>query len=134
MSSLYLFDHLNLSHFWYAKNMFWVTFQLPYFSTIFVTSGKKILDPNGPYISTFQTIKKNCLSVGRSACRSVCHASTAYTSVCRGLKYLLKVRYIILNYPNVARFLIFETLCLRRAKTLTYVWKKFTKMNGIWVW
>ena len=53
--------------------------------------------------------------------------STAYTSLCRSPKYLLKVRYIILNDPNVVRFLIFETLCLGRAKTLTYVWKKYHK-------
>ena len=35
--------------------------------------------------------------------------------------------YIILNYPNMARFLIFETLCLGWAKTLTYVCKKYHK-------
>ena len=56
---------------------------------------------------------------------SVC--LTAYISLCRGLKYLLKVRYIILNYPSVARFLIFESLCLGSSKTLPYVWKKFHK-------
>ena len=39
-------------------------------------------------------------------------ASKAYTSLCRGLKYLLKLRYIILIYLKVAWFLIFETLCL----------------------
>ncbi len=32
----------------------------------------------------------------------LCSASTAYTGLCRGLKYLLKVRYINPNYPNVA--------------------------------
>ena len=30
----------------------------------------------------------------------VCNASAAYTRLCKGLKYLLKVRYIILNYPD----------------------------------
>ena len=35
--------------------------------------------------------------------------------------YLLKVGYIMSKYPNVARFLILETLCLGRSKTLTYV-------------
>ena len=54
-------------------------------------------------------------------CLFVCSASTAYTSFCRSLKYLLKVRYIILIYPIVARFLIFKTHCLGRAKTLIYV-------------
>ena len=62
------------------------------------------------------------LSVCRR-CLSIYSASTAYTSLCRGLKYLLKVRYTIPNYPNVVKFLIFETLCLGRA----YVWKKFHK-------
>ena len=66
--------------------------------------------------------------------RSVCRASTTYNSLCRGLKYLLKVGYITLNFPNMAWFLILETLCLGRANTLTYVWKNITKMNGIWVW
>ena len=45
-------------------------------------------------------------------------AYTAYTSLYGGLKYLLEIPYFILNYPNVARFLIFETqnitLCLRK--------------------
>ena len=35
-----------------------------YVPTIFATSGKKVLDPNGPYINTFQTILRNvCLSI-----------------------------------------------------------------------
>ena len=36
--------------------------------------------------------------------------SVAYTSLYRGLKYLLKIPYFIHNYPNMAGFLIFETL------------------------
>ena len=64
-----------------------------------------------------------------------CHLSTkAYTSLCRGLKFLLKVGYIIPNHPNVARFLIFDTFCLGRSKTLTYVCKNITKMNDICFW
>ena len=46
-----------------SKTKFWVTFQvLGYFSsnsifTLFLQLlDKKVLDPNGPYISTFQTI------------------------------------------------------------------------------
>ena len=49
--------------------------------------------------------------------------SVAYCSLCRNLKYSLKVKYIILNYSNVAWFLIFETLRSGRAKTLTYFCK-----------
>ena len=71
---------------------------------------------------------KRCLSV------VVCNASTTYTSSFRSLKYLLKIPYFIQDYPNVAGFLIFVTLCLGRAKTLTYVWKNIIKMNGICVW
>ena len=72
-----------------------------------------------------QTIIRNvCLSAISEFCLSVvvCSASTTYTSLCRGLKYLLKVRFIILVYPNVARFSIFKTLCLGKSKTLSYVW------------
>ena len=103
-------------------------------SHYFCNFRKKVLDPNGPYISTFQTILRNfCLSVISEFWLSsvVCSASPAYTGLCRGLKYLLKVRYIILNDPNVARFLIFETLCWGRAKTLTYVWTFFHKNEHI---
>ena len=56
-----------------------------------------------------------------------CSMSTVYTTLCRGPKYLLKVRYIILVYPNVTRFLIFKVFCLGRSKTLPYVWKKHYK-------
>ena len=49
---------------------------------------------------------------------------TMYTSLlCRSLKYLLKVPYIIQDYPDLPGFLIFETLCLGRSITLSYVWK-----------
>ena len=41
--------------------------------------------------------------------------------------YLLKVLEIILDYPNVAGFLIFETFCLGSSKTLPNVWKKYHK-------
>ena len=58
---------------------------------------------------------------------SVFSASTAYTSLWRGLRYLLKVRYIILNYHNLVGFLIFGTLCLGSSKTLPYFWKKYHK-------
>ena len=85
---------------------------------------KRILDPNGPYISTFQKILRNvCLSVILEFCLSsvicrlpsvvcclwsvvydllsvICSTSAAYTSLCRDLKYWLKVRYIILTWPN----------------------------------
>ena len=53
--------------------------------------------------------------------RSVISALITYTRLCRGLEYLLKVPYIILDYPNVPEFLIFDTLCLDSSKKLSYV-------------
>ena len=67
------------------------------------------------------------MSDGNFRILSVCSTSTSNTSLYVGLKYLLKVSYIILYYPKVARFFIFETLCLGSSKTLPYVWKKYHK-------
>ena len=45
---------------------------------------------------------KKCLSVDNSGILFVvCSEFTAYTCLCRDLKYLLKVGYIILVFPNV---------------------------------
>ena len=105
---------------WWKSKVFWVTFQVTLCSYYFCNFRKKVLDPNGPYISTFHTILRNvCLSVISEFCLSL--SSTAYTSLCRDLKYLLEVRYIIPNDPYVARFLISKSLCLGRAKTLSYI-------------
>ena len=67
------------------------------------TSGRKGPNkvPNGPYIKMLQTIVKNvCLSVISAFCllSVICSAYVAYTSLCIGLKYLLKVQYIILTW------------------------------------
>ena len=40
---------------------------------------------------------------------------TAYSSLYRGLKYLLKKAHFVQDYSNIAEFLIFETFCLGRA-------------------
>ena len=63
-----------------------------------------------------------------------CSPTAAYTSLCRDQKYLLKLRYIILVYLNVTGFLIFETICLGRSKTLPMSENNITKINGICVW
>ena len=77
------------------------------------------------YINTFQRNLRNVYLfwyVRNPVCLSfVCSASTVNTSLCRGLKYLLKVRYIFLVYHNVARFSFFDNLCLGRSKTFPYV-------------
>ena len=65
-------------------------------------------------------ISEFCLSSSLSV---VCVLAPAYTSLCRGLKYLPKVSYIILVDPLRDRFLIIETVFLGRSETLPYVWK-----------
>ena len=55
---------------------------------------------------------ETCLSVGNLGILSVivpvaCSASTACTSLCRGLKYFLKIPYLIIDYPNLVKILIF---------------------------
>ena len=90
--------------------IFGLLFSNPMFPLFLQLLENNVLDPNGPYISTYQTILRNfCLSVISEFCLSsviclsaFCSASTAYTSLNRILKYLLKVRYIIPNYQNVA--------------------------------
>ena len=80
---------------------------------------------------TFQTIySKKCLPVILEFCplSVVCSAPAAYTNLCRGQKYLLKVMYISLIYPIVTHFLIYETLCLGRTKMIFLCLKI---MNGI---
>ena len=93
-------------------------------------SVKQVLNPNGPYINKSRTKTRNAsLSIILEFCllAMICSASEAYTNLCRGLKYLLKVMYIILNYPTVAQFWIFETLYLGRTKKLTYMSEKISK-------
>ena len=71
-------------------------------------------------------IRNICLSVILEFCLLLfllvvgdCSASTAYTSLCRGLK----VQYIILVYPVVTEFLISNTAFCCGMETLPYVWK-----------
>ena len=76
----------------------------------------------------YKHVSDKCWSVGNYSgiLTVVCHR-TDYTSLCRGLEYLIKVWYIILVDLNVVKFLIFETVCLGRSKTLLYVWKIYLK-------
>ena len=71
---------------------------------------------------------------GRSSKLQVNFESIAYNSLCKDLKYILNTPYIILNYPNVVGFLIFESLFLVRSKIMPYVTKNITKVNGICIW
>ena len=80
---------------------------------------KKILGPNWPYISTFQTkIRNVCLLY------VVYSTSAAYNSLCRGLKYLLKVGHIILDCPKVAKFSISNTVFWCRKRKHCPKWLK----------
>ena len=105
--------------------LFWFTFKVNLYLCFHYLCNfqKKIPDPNGPYMSTSQTkIRNFCLLENSEFCLlSNFSTTTAYISLCRNLKYLQKVPCIILNYFNVARFLIFETLYLSSLKTLLYV-------------
>ena len=105
--------------------LFWFIFIIIDF---FCNFWKKVLDQNGPYINTFQTnLRNDCLSVipelYLSSVVVICVLAPAYTSVCRGLKYSPKARYIIVVDPLWDRYLIFETVFLGRSATLPYVWK-----------
>ena len=91
---------------------------------LFCNFRKKVLDPNRTYISMIQTKIWKFSNFG-ILCIVVCSASTAYTSLCRNLNYLLKIIYITLVYSNVGGYLIFETHCLGRSKILPHVWKKY---------
>ena len=95
--------------------------------------------PNGKYISTSQTKKRNvCLSVILEFCLQLLLwlsiVQLQPTAFVRCLKYLLKIPYFIQYYPSLVRFLIFKILCSGRSKTLPYVQKNITKMNSICVW
>ena len=62
-----------------------------------------------------------CLSSSSLLLSVVCVLAPGYTNLCRGLKYLRKVWYIILVDLLCARFLIIETVFLIRTATLPYV-------------
>ena len=70
---------------------------------------KKLIDPNGPHISTTQTkIRNVCLSVFFGILSAVCCsclsvARLANTSLFGGLKYLLKLMYILI-WPDFLNF------------------------------
>ena len=80
--------------------------------TIFATSRKKVLDPNGPYVSMSQTKIRNYSL-------SVIFEFSLFVVCCLSVVYIARLQYFIQYYPKVARFLIFE--------------KNVTKMKGICV-
>ena len=103
-----------------------------YGPTIFATSRKKVLDPNGPYISTKNLKKRNvCLSVILEFCLSIGNfsASISYILLCRGFKCLLKILYVIQSIPNVAiRFFDFRGSLVAEVKNIVLF---FPSIKGI---
>ena len=89
--------------------------------TIFTIFGKKGPRPKWNMYNHESVKNKKYLSVSSYEIVSACSASTVYTSLCRGIKYLLEVMYFILVYCNVVGFWIIGNLCLGSSKTLTYV-------------
>ena len=90
------------------------------------------LDPKGQYISTNQIkIINVCMSVISKFCLSsssvVCSASTTYTSLCRDLKYLLKVGYILVVYLNVASFFDFRDPSFGQVENIALCLNKYHK-------
>ena len=61
--------------------------------------------------------------------------STAHISLYRDLKYLLKERYYIQNYPKVAGFLFWRLIVWAGQKHSPLCLKKlFTTKNDTYVW
>ena len=82
---------------------FWITYIVTQCSHYFCNFKEKMSYRSKWTIYKYVLDKsKKCLSVSNFEilCSVVCSASAAYTSLCRGLKYLVN--------PNVARFLIFD--------------------------
>ena len=77
-----------------------------------------VLDPNEPNINTSQTKLRNvCLSVILEFCLMSLSLSVPGLKLsnllglrAKSLKSLLEIPYVILDYPNAARFLIFENV------------------------
>ena len=98
---------------------YWLTFQVNLCFPLFCNFRKKVPRPKWTIYKHKSDKNKKCVSVGNFKILSVtCSASAAYTSLCRGLKYLLKVGYIILDNLNLARFLISNTVFCCKMETL----------------
>ena len=58
----------------------------------------------------------------------------AFAGLCKGLKYLPKIQYFILDYPNVTEFSIFKTVFWADQQHWPMSENNITKMNSICVW
>ena len=125
--------HLLSKNWFKLKNLIWKsynTYYLPLFlgytfpiilcSHYFRDIQKKGRRPKWTIYKHVSDKNKTCLSADNFGILSVVviySLSTAYTSLCKGLKYLLKVKYFILVYLNIA-------LCL---KIKVYLHQTFTE-------
>ena len=75
-------------------------------------SENKVLEQNGPYISTNQTILRNVCVCNAEilSVAVVCGLVFSQSGLHRGLKKLLKIPFDGPNDPSVAGFLIFLTV------------------------
>ena len=89
-------------------------------SPLFLRLPEKGLIPKWTIYKHVSNNSKKCLSVGNFGILSVVYCL-------RPEIFTKSTIYIIQDYPNMTGFLIFETLCLGRSKTLSYVWKKYHK-------
>ena len=120
--------------------LLWLPFIVNFCRRSFCDFRTKRSQTKKTYLNMFQTnLRDVCLSVTLEFYLTFVLAP-AYTSFCKGLKYSLKVRYIILAPPNVAGFLIFESvllgnavICLKKyhknERHLRLVTHSFTKLS-----
>ena len=94
-----------------------------YFKHFFVIFEKKVLDQNRPYMYKHLLYKSKTVILSVVVVIIVvCVLAPAYTSLCRGLEYLLKVRYVVLLDTNGAGFLISNTIfSLRDVNTALFL-------------
>ena len=112
ISQMFLFVlwHGNLKIQYFLSIKLSVTFNVLVFNSksillIFCEFRKRVLDQNGPY-RCVKKIGNYCLAIVLGFCQSIVVCLwlvSAYSSLCRGLEYLLKIRHILVH-PNVAIF------------------------------
>ena len=81
---------------------------------------KNVYMPNG----NFRILSVIC----RLTSVVICVLAPSYSSLCRGLEYLFKFRYIILVYPRRIFFNLKHCFCYGM-ETLPYVWNKYYKKD-----
>ena len=111
-------------------------FGLPMFPLFLRLPDRKVIYPNGPYISMSQTkIGYVCLSVITdffSVIVCPLYRIYAYINLSRGFKLLPKIQNFIQNYSNGTDFFFSRFFVWASRKQCLMPEKSITKMNGIW--